>query len=226
MRRLLLILCAVTISAGAAAEERPVDLELVLAVDNSLSVNQREFALQVSGIAQAFDDPGVIDAIRSTRGIAVALVLWSNHKQQSIGVEWSYLRDAGSIQAFAEKVAAVSRLPVSGGTGIGSAMAYALRLFPANGYRGARRVIDVSGDGQNNMGVGPEIVRDRAVALGVTVNGLAILDEEPQLDRYYVANVIGGAGAFLEIAKDFDTFSEAMRRKLRREIGTRPVAFR
>jgi hypothetical protein len=115
---------------------------------------------------------------------------------------------------------------VSGGTGLGSALKYAVRSIDGNGFEGVRRVVDVSGDGQNNMGIEPARVRDTAAARGITVNGLAILDEEPWLDRYYASNVIGGPGAFLEIASDFDSFAEAMRRKLLREVGRRSVAWR
>lgn len=216
---LAVLIFAIAFRGAAAADAKPIDLELVLAVDNSLSVNAREFALQINGIADAFRHPDVVAAILSHEGIAVSLILWSNHEQQKTGVGWSHLHNAASVAEFASKVADVARIDVSGGTGIGSAMAYALRLFGKNGFDGERRVIDVSGDGQNNMGVVPSTIRDQAVALGITINGLAILDEEPRLDRYYLANVIGGPGAFLEIAEDFDTFSTAIRRKLLREIG-------
>lgn len=212
-----------TANVVTAADPEPIDLELVLAVDNSLSVNAREFALQINGIAEAFRHPDVVAAVLSHEGIAVSLVLWSNHQQQETGVGWHHLKNAASITDFAAKVADVSRIDVSGGTGIGSAMAYALRLFGQNAFDGERRVIDVSGDGQNNMGVVPSTIRDQAVALGITINGLAILDEEPRLDQYYLANVIGGPGAFLEIAEDFDAFSTAIRRKLLREIGGRSL---
>jgi len=206
-----------------AADPQPIDLELVLAVDNSLSVNAREFALQINGIAEAFRHPDVVAVVLSHDGMVVSFVLWSNHQQQETGVAWHHLKDAASITDFAAKVAEVSRIDVSGGTGIGSAMAYALRLLGKNAFDGERRVIDVSGDGQNNMGVVPSTIRDRAVVLGITINGLAILDEEPRLDQYYLANVIGGPGAFLEIAEDFDTFSTTIRRKLLREIGGRSL---
>ena len=209
-----------------AAERQPVDLELVLAVDNSLSVNQREFDLQMRGIAAAFRDTGVINAILSHDGVAVSVVLWSNHQQQETGVGWTLLDSPTAIATFADRVAAAPRLTVSGGTGIGSAVAFALHSIEANRFVGDRRVVDVSGDGQNNMGLAPGPVRDSAVEAGYTINGLAILDEEPWLDRYYASDVIGGPGAFLEVAADFDSFADAMRRKLRREIGARPVALR
>ena len=212
--------------AATAAERQRVDLELVLAVDNSLSVNQREYNLQIKGIADGFRDPDVVNAILSRDGVAVSILLWSNHKQQETGVGWTLLDNIETIAAFADRVAAVPRIEVSGGTGLGSALAYALRSIDTNRFAGQRRVIDISGDGQNNMGVSPAQIRDAAVAASVTVNGLAILDEEPWLDRYYTSNVIGGPGAFLEVADDFDSFARAMRRKLRREIGKSPVASR
>jgi hypothetical protein len=226
-RPFALLLCVALLliaPSEARSQARPVDLELVLAVDNSLSVNVREFALQISGIAEAFSHPDVINAILSHDGVAVVLVLWSNHEQQETGVDWTLLHDRASIAAFAKIVERVARIQVSGGTGIGKALTYSLRLFGTNRFLGERRTIDISGDGQNNMGVEPNVVRDEAAALGVTINGLAILDEEPRLDRYYAANVVGGPGAFLEIATDFDAFAAAMRRKLRREIGGQPVA--
>lgn len=212
--------------AATAAERQRVDLELVLAVDNSLSVNQREYNLQIKGIADGFRDPDVVNAILSRDGVAVSILLWSNHKQQETGVGWTLLDSVETIAAFADRVAVVPRIEVSGGTGLGSALAYALQSIDTNRFAGQRRVIDISGDGQNNMGVSPAQIRDAAVAAGVTVNGLAILDEEPWLDRYYTSNVIGGPGAFLEVADDFDSFARAMRRKLRREIGKSPVASR
>jgi len=231
MRALLVFaalwIAAAPLSAAAGENDAPVDLELVLAVDNSLSVNKREFDLQIKGLAEAFRSRAVVAAILSSGGggIAVALVLWSNHTQQSLAVPWTRVADRVSAEALADRIAATPRLPVSGGTGVGAAMAYALRLFADNGYRGRRRVIDVSGDGQNNMGIAPSVVRDRAVLQGVTVNGLVILDEEPQLDRYYLSNVIGGKRAFLEIAEDFDSFGKAVRRKLVREIAGRSLVW-
>ena len=226
MRALTLVafVAACLSGSASASERRIVDLELVLAVDCSLSVNGREFNLQVSGIARALEDPAVVDAILSHGGVAVAVILWSNHLQQEIGVDWTLLHDRTSIAAFAGKVARMKRIVVSGATGLGPALAYAVKSIEENDFDGLRRVIDVSGDGQNNMGIEPALVRDAAAARGITVNGLAILDEEPWLDRYYLANVIGGPGAFLEIASDFDAFAAAMRRKLLREIGRPSIA--
>ena len=142
--------------AALAADRQRVDLELVPAVDNSLSVNQREYDLQISGIAEAFRDPDVINAILSHDGVAISVVQWSNHKQQEAGVARSLLHSAAAISTFADQVAAAPRLEVSGGTGLGAAMVYAMRSIETNRFAGDRRVIDVSGDGQNNMGVAPK----------------------------------------------------------------------
>lgn len=228
MRALALIGFAAACLAGtaAASERQQVDLELVLAVDCSLSVNAREFDLQVTGIAKAFEDPAVGDAILSHDGVAVMLLLWSNHKQQETAVGWTLLHDRESIAAFAARVHGTKRIAVSGGTGIGPALIFAIRSIDENAFEGDRKVIDISGDGQNNMGVEPAAVRDAAVSRGFTINGLAILDEEPGLDSYYGSNVVGGSGAFLEIAADFDSFAEAIRRKLLREIGHRSLVLR
>ena len=147
--------------------------------------------MQISGIAEAFRDPDVINAILSHDGVAVSVVQWSNHKQQQAGVAWSLLDTAAAISAFVDQVAAAPRLEVSGGTGLGAAMVYAMWSIETNRFAGDRRVIDVYGDGQHNMGVAPISICAPAVAAGYTVNGLAILDEEPWLDRYYAKNVIG-----------------------------------
>lgn len=227
MRALALVaFAAVCLSGSASANERrPVGLELALAVDCSLSVDAREFDLQLSGIARAFADAAVVDAILSHDGVAVSLLLWSNNTQQKAAIGWTLLHDRDSIAAFAARVANAKRVISSGATGIGPALIYAMREIDENAFAGTRRVIDVSGDGRNNIGIGPAVVRDSAAVRGFTVNGLAILDKEPWLDRYYADNVIGGPGAFLEIATDYEAFAVAVRRKLLREIGGRSVAF-
>lgn len=132
----------------------------MLTVDNSLSVNQREGNLQIKGIAEGFRDPDVVNAILPREGVAVSIVLWSNHKQQEIGVCWTLLDSVETIAAFADHAAAVPRIGVSGGTGLGLALACALRSIATNRFVGERRIIDVSGDGQNNMGVSPSRICD------------------------------------------------------------------
>ena len=208
----------------AAAET--VDLELVLAVDSSLSVDREEFALQMRGLADAFRDPNVIAAIQASgdHGIAVCLVHWASIMGQSLALDWTVIRGAASAERFARRVEEVPRLLVGGSTSITSALKYSIRQVLENRFEGRRMVIDVSGDGRHNQGIGPTGQRDLAVALGITINGLAILNEDRELDLYYRDHVIGGTGAFVITARNFRDFAEAMVRKLVREIAAPPLA--
>ena len=221
-------LLALSASADlASAQEWPVDLELVLAVDVSSSVSGPEFDLQVRGFAEAFRSPRVIEAIRASGdlGLAAAVIQWSGHLHQSLVVGWTAIHDEKTAAAFAEEVENMSRF-WAGNTAIGSALEYAIPLFAANGYRGRRKVIDVSGDGGSNEGPDPWLVRDVVVAQGITINGLAILSEDPVVDRYYFTNVIGGTGAFVVTANDYEAFRVAILAKLIKEISGAPLAQR
>jgi Protein of unknown function (DUF1194) len=211
---------------GAAAAEVPVDLELVLAIDASGSVDAREFDLQQHGIATAFRDPELIEALAATpRGVAVTVVQWSGRRQQHTAIDWTLVRDAASSLALAEQVAAMGRL-VLGETAVAEALGFAAAQLERNQFRGTRRAIDISGDGPTNARLAPDLVRDAAAAAGITINGLAIVNEMPELDLYYAEHVIGGPGAFLMIASDYQDFAEAMRLKLLQEIRGGPLARR
>jgi len=211
--------------AGVAAAE-PVAVELVLAVDASVSVSEGEFDLQVGGLARALRSDEVIQAIRAVgdQGIAVAVYQWGNIDEQRLVVDWMHVRDRRDAQALAARIAATPRLFVGGATVIRSALDFALGLFDDNGLEGRRLIIDISADGRNNRGLSPVEARDRAVARGITVNALAILNDEPLLDRYFAAEVIGGPGAFVEPAAGYLDFLEAIKRKLIREIAGDPVS--
>ncbi len=200
--------------------EQPVELELVLAVDTSVSVDAGEFALQIAGLAAAFRDPSVVAAIEATGdlGIAVTLVQWAAGLQQRSALGWRHLRDAASAEAFAREIESSRRHFVGNGTDISAALLFAAKSLQESGFEGRRRVIDLSGDGRNNSGPAPARVRDLIVASGVVINGLAILDGDLALGRYFQANVIGGTAAFVLTANGFEDFAEAMRRKLLREI--------
>ena len=215
-----LILSTFHQTAGAAGTE--VDLELVLAVDTSASVDGREYNLQMEGLVRAFQDPGVIAAIKSTgsRGIAVTLLHWSSANQHRLVVPWTQLRSAHDVLQFSAKIAKIGQREFIGSTGIGGALLYAERTIRRNQFEGRRLSIDVSGDGPNNSGVIPSIVRDQIIAAGVTINGLAILNESPFLDRYYRREVIGGPNSFVMTVKDYSDLVDGMRRKLIREIST------
>lgn len=218
--------------APAAAERQPVDLELVLAVDVSGSIDAEEMKLQRDGYVAALTHPDVVSAI--TRGvlgrIALAYVEWAGHEVRRVVVDWAVIADRSSAEAFAAKLAAA---PIRSGvsTSISGAIEYVLPMFGANGYEGTRRVIDISGDGPSNQGTLVTVARDRAEAAGVVINGLPILNDRPNalnfpnlpdLDLYYEGCVITGDGAFVVVANNFEAFGEAVRRKLILEIANLP----
>jgi hypothetical protein len=201
-----------------------VDLALVLAVDCSDSVDRREFRLQIDGFARAFRSPDVIRAIQSGLNgrIAVALFEWSDFYQKALVVEWTIVDGSASAEAVALRIEQAGRA-ASGGTSISAAIAGGVKVLSTVPWLSDRRVIDVSGDGANTGGERIEIVRDRALALGIIINGLAINNDNPDLTAYYQENVIGGPGSFVIEASGYETFAVAIRLKLVREIF-RPVA--
>ena len=209
---------------AAQAEPRPVALELALAVDASASVNPAEFALQLHGIAQAFRDPDIHAAIETAagNGLAVALLEWSGPTEQRLTVGWSLVADADGAVAFAARVASAKR-HFAGVTAIGEALRFAGTALATNAYLGERLVVDVSGDGATNYGRRTGPIRDRLVAAGVTVNGLAITNEEADLTQFYREHVAGGPGAFVATATDYADFAQAIRGKLIQEILGRPL---
>jgi len=214
------------LAAGPALATEPVRLELVLAVDCSSSVNRYEFELQMEGIAAAFEDPAVLAALEQTgsTGIAVSLLQWSSAGAQTRAVGWTRIAGRVDAFAFANTVRTTGRVVSGGATALGNAIDAAVLWTQNNGFQGERQVIDVSGDGRSNEGGSPAFARAAANNAGITINGLAILNEEPRLARYYLAGVVGGPGAFLLTADDFDDFAVAMRRKLYFEIVGPPIA--
>ena len=215
-------------AAAPGQEGRPVDLELVLAVDTSSSVSAEEFDLQMRGLAQAFRSPAVIHAIRAAGdlGLAVSLVQWSDARKQTLAIDWVMVTDGDSAARFSDEIENTPRFLIGGGTALGGALSFSMRQFETSGYQGRRKVIDVSGDGRTNQGAHPSRIRDKAVAAGITVNGLAILNEDLYVDRYYLYNVIGGTGAFVMTATDYEDFAEAILAKLIKEIAGVPIAAR
>lgn len=220
---------ALLLDAGESAPvvARPVELELVLGVDTSMSVAGDEFALQMAGYAQAFRHPDVVRAIeRTAGGIAVTLVQWADAYQQAVSIEWTLLDDSRSAAGFADLVAATGRRFTGPGTALATALAFCLRRFDGNGFEGRRRVVDLSGDGRDNRGPRVTGARSYATFAGITINGLAILNDEPFLDRYFERQVIAGADAFVIAASDYHDFAEAIVKKLIREIGGPQLARR
>ncbi|HSG94940.1 MAG TPA: DUF1194 domain-containing protein [Afifellaceae bacterium] len=211
----------------APAQETVVDLELVLAVDASSSVDAGEFRLQLDGIASAFRDSRVVSAILSGRSgqIAVALVLWADATIPKDETDWFIIASQADAERFSNFVYGIRR-GVLGGTGIGAGIARAIRKFDRNGIAAARQGVDVSGDGKETppreIVVTMPTARAMALSRGVTINGLAILNEDETLAAWYANHVIAGPDSFVISVTGFETFAEAMTRKLIREIEDRP----
>jgi Ca-activated chloride channel homolog len=202
------------------------DLALVLAVDGSASVTYDEFNLIAGGMAAALRDKAVIAGL--TGGPAklsyACLLLWSATGAQSVIVNWTRIANQSEALAFADDVDNMSRSSVTPGeTAIGEALLRALTLLAEIPATPKRSVVDVIGDGRSNSGIPPGPIRDRMAGAGITINGLCILHEEPDLLRSYTREVIGGPGAFAVICKDYPDFAHAMRQKLVRETNA-PIA--
>jgi hypothetical protein len=202
-------------------QQRKVDMALALAADCSGSVQNEHYALQQRGYGDAFRDPKVIRAIRSGihGAIAVMYFQWSGYRLQAQLVPWTILQADTEILAFAHALERTERMIFSGGTSPGGAIEFGQALLMQTPFETVRRVIDVSGDGRSNNGPPPDAARDRAVAGGIVINGLPILHMEPEIDEYYRDHVIGGPGAFVMPARDFEAFATAIRRKLILEIA-------
>ncbi len=218
---LLLLLLPGTPSARA---ERPVELELALAVDASASISGGALEFQLRGHAAAFRDERLIQAVEAAggRGIGVALVEFSSPGATEVLVPWTLVRDAAEARAFADRVEAVRRPQRQGSTAIGGAIDSIRPLFAENGFRGPRQVIDVVSNGFSNSGPMVEGARDRAVEAGITINALAILDEYDWLEAYFAESVIGGPGSFVRTAETRESFAEALVQKLIDEIVQAP----
>jgi hypothetical protein len=209
----------VAVSAGGIAPASAASLALVLAVDVSESVSTERYVLQHDGIAGAFERSELINVINGTPGGIEALVLeWSDPDKIAITVDWTRVVDASSAHAFAAAVRKSERSS-HGLTAIGAALQAAGAALDRIPEPAAHKVIDVSGDGMANFGPAPSEIRDQLVARGVTINGLAILTEEPWLAEYYRQNVIGGSAGFCLVAENMDSFAEAILKKLVQEVS-------
>jgi hypothetical protein len=205
---------------------------LVLAADVSRSIDDGEFELQRKGYATAMTDPRVLRAIVSGNhhAIAVTFIEWSGGQDQKVVVDWSVVRDEEGAGGVAAAIEAAPRSFI-GRTSIGEAIDFAMKRLAAAPATADRKIIDISGDGTSNAGRAVTEARDDAVAKGVTINGLAIINNAANpgyafhthppggLPKYFEDNVIGGAGAFVLQVENFDTFSEAITRKLLAEIA-------
>ena len=216
-----------------AQAKTPVTIELVFAVDTSMSIDGFEYQLLMKGIADAFRTPEIIALIGQQNGVAVALFQWSSEVNEKYMIPWALLTDPASVSTFADKVEGADRDPSRVFTGIGEAIEFGVRMIAENAFEGRQLKIDVSGDGRSNIGIPPSMPRQKANALGIVINGLPILTRTVShsltrpsrtyvdfydLETYYRENVIQGPGAFVKIADDYDDYARAFLRKLLREI--------
>ena len=233
MRRRSLLAASAAVPAlwrarPARAEAEPVDVLLVLAVDVSRSIDEDEARLQREGYRNAVSDPRVVEVIR--RGmigaIGLAYVEWAGFEYQRLVIPWTRIAGQDDADAWSSALAEAPRNSLSW-TSISGGIDFARRALAEAPFEATRRVIDVSGDGVNNSGRPAESARDEAVAEGIVINGLPIVNDRPTfgrmptipLDHYFQQNVIGGEGSFMIVAEDFEAFGTAVRRKLIREIA-------
>ncbi len=216
------LVAVIPLHIEGAQAKTPVSIELVFAVDTSMSIDGSEYDLLMKGIANAFRTPEIVNLIGQQNGVAVTLFQWSSKINEQYMIPWHLLKDPPSVLAFAAKVEKAERDPNRVFTGIGKAIEFGVRLIAENAFEGRQLKIDVSGDGRSNIGVPLSKPRQMANALGIVINGLPILTytgvDSYDLDTYYREKVIQGPGAFVEIANDYDDFARAFLRKLQREM--------
>ncbi|MCW3476843.1 DUF1194 domain-containing protein [Limobrevibacterium gyesilva] len=198
-----------------------VDLALVLAFDCSASVTYDEFGLMAGGCAAALRHDEVAAGLTTgpQGGSLCSVLLWSGRADQEVLVDWMRIGTQTELEDFAKQVENVPRIVRAGSTAIGEALLACEKLLQIAPAAARRRVIDMVGDGRSNDGTPPGPVRDRLAEAGVTINGLCVLHEEPDLLTSYTREVVGGPGAFVLQCQDFNGFAAAMRQKLQREIA-------
>lgn len=228
----LFAVCWTIVSGSARADEGRVDLLLVLAADVSRSVNETKFKLQREGYASALLDARVLRAISEGehRRIGVIFVEWASEFEQKVIVDWTVLANESDAKDLSGRIRAAPR-PFWGRTSISAAIEYGVSLLERSPFLSERRVIDVSGDGTNNSGGDVTVARDSAINRGITINGLVILSDTPLitnpshthppggLTAYYENNVIGGPGAFVLEAENFESFGRLLVSKFVKEIA-------
>ena len=233
--RLVLVAAAMAaflVHAAPAPAAETVDVALIFAADVSRSIDDDEFKLQRQGYAAAVTSPRVLQAIAGGphRAIAICFIEWSGPEEQLVVADWTVVRDGESAAGFAATLLHAPRSFV-GRTSISAALDFSRAYFTKSKVTAERRVIDVSGDGTNNSGRPVLDARAEAIAAGITINGLAIINENPNpgyfahtqppegLPAYYRQNVVGGPGGFLLVVKDFKSFGDAITEKLVNEIA-------
>lgn len=216
-----LFVCQLSTSSFARSN-LAVDLVLVLALDVSASVDGQEYDLQRQGFAEAFRSSKVVNAIQRGpyKRIAVSAVQWSGQSEQAIAIPWTIVSGRESADLLGASFATMPRRYFSGRTDIAGTIEFASAYALAAPVRAPRHVVDISGDGLDNVRYATHNERDRAVLAGLTINALAILNEVPDLDNYYRRYVVGGPQSFVMTTRNYRTFSISILRKLLREINT------
>lgn len=217
MRRAL-ALCLLPLLAAPAAG---CELALLLAVDVSGSVDAREYAVQMQGLAEGLRD-GVVTEALVKGAAAVALMQWTGSSRQDLSIGWTRIERPEDVEALAARIAVLPRIWTEYSTAIGQAMTFGMGVFDrAPACR--RRVMDISSDGRSNEGTEPAEIRPAMDSLAIVVNALVIRGDDAELPDYFAGNVMTGANAFVVTAESYDEYPERMRRKLRRETE-RPVS--
>ena len=221
LKSLSVLLIILFLNKNSFSQAITVDLELILAVDVSSSVDEEEYQLQIRGIAAAFRHPDVVAAVRASggNGIAVAMIQWSDNEEQALVGGWHVIKDNADATEYARIIRRAKREIPGGQTSIAGVLSFAIDEIENNQFESSRKVIDVSGDGRSNNGIHPMSIRDVAIEKGITINGLVILNEEPFLGGYFERSVIGGYGAFMMVAEDYRDYAAMILQKLLREIG-------
>jgi Protein of unknown function (DUF1194) len=203
-----------------AQTKLPVAIELVLALDCSASVDRHEFELQISGLASAFRDADVLEAVENLKpfGVAIAITQWGGPGETRLLVPFTHVENARDAKAFGYRASFLSRLLRASVTSIATGINDSITLIEGNDFDGQRKVIDISGDGRDNGAASLDEARRRASNGGITVNGLSIASDDSGLEGYYRDQVIVGSDAFVEPAQDFDDFARAIKEKLLREL--------
>jgi hypothetical protein len=213
--------CGLSLATRPAAAQ--ADLALVMAVDVSSSVNEERFSLQREGIANGLESNEILNAIAGGphQTIELAIVEWS--ERQYVVVDWTIIHRRADLDAVLHALRNNPRPNAGFKTNVAGGIVAAIALFDSAPLLADRKIIDVSGDGQQNDGnLAAEAARDAAIAKDITVNGLPITSgDEPEVDRWYKAHVVGGDGAFMVVANGHDGFSEALRKKLSLEVAGR-----
>ncbi len=232
LRGVLALSALLPIQPSVAFAAEQVDLLLVLASDVSRSVDHPKFLLQREGYAAAISDPHVLDAIKSgpQQRIALCFVEWSGFGAQRLVIDWTIVDGQDAARKFGDQLLELPR-SFADRTSISGGIEFAAAQLERAPFESTRRTIDVSGDGTNNAGRDVKLARDEVVAKGIVVNGLVILSERPVpwnaehtnppggLEKYYQDNVIGGPGAFVLVAENFNSFGRAIIKKLIAEIA-------